>query len=571
MEEQQKPVYCYYNTINGGYVPEMRVAGTKLNEHMQYGKGAYLSVSQNAVLGVDYTKGSEEAWTMQDCVRLNDQYYTMDQFVELVASEIDTKDVELVRSTLDFLRRQRFGEIAPETDLHDALGVSRIKYADRERLRVVDTILFSMGQNFSSRTLPELTGFTFEPREVLTDCLQSYRADVRTLENIVDGTRTLEQERCMKDYGPVGALCAIHGINGDIDSVSVTTAELDAFIDVAQKFIHSVKNSAVITNIDSERVTDRYQHIVDLVNNGVTGICDTHHPELQEKLSEYETLIRCRRQHKKAHDEVYAYYRDGKQPPVDVRKKLPTIPDEKRTLQQLVRTSKELVSWYMNEYPIADIYRALTETVPNEQLPERLQKIQEVLGFNAFAAPVVTQDMLEPHDDMLHIAQYLSDGKSQMIPNKAMEIQIVVLDPETVKPIQRMGVDTKGKWEEMSADVDTVVSKTSTTRYPKSILASLDKMELFQPVIYKGEDRIGVNMSAAEKVSAREGFVLANLFQEHGIEFQTVDTNGEETYLISRETQENYEKVRRMMRRAHLEGKNLPRGVLSAKGQNENA
>lgn len=571
MEEQQKPVNFYYNTINGGYVPEIRPAGTDLSAQIPYGQGAYLSLSPNAALGVDYTQSGENEWKMQDCVRLGDEYYTFDQFVKHVAATIGTKDVELVRSTLDIVRQRALGEIddIDVNALYDKLNIPRYDDLD-ERHRIVDTIVFSHSASFSSATHPELSGFLFEPREVMSGCFQTFKGDVHTLGDIVNGVGTLEQYHRLEKYGSLGAFYRICNI-GDIDRVDVTTEELDKFINAANNFINSVKDTALLENADSTRVTDKFQRTVDLITDYMLDVGNEPHPELEEKLSQYSSLHAQRMADRKAHEEVLSWYRAGKRPPLEVRQKLPTLPEQKRVIDELVRVSKELVDFYITEYPIADVYRALTHNVPEDELSQRVQKIQEVLDVHAFAVPVITQDMLEPTDDALRVAEYVSDGKSKMTPNKAMEIQIVVLNPEKVKPQQRMGVDTKGKWMDMENESDCVFSRTSTTRYPKGILASLDKMELFQPMAYQGKDCIAVNPETARQVSDRERSVLVSLLQKNNVDIQPVTVNGEERYIVTPETRENFEKVKRIMRRAHLESKNLPRGVVPGRVQSENA
>lgn len=574
MTERTDPVYLYYTTVNDSYIPQMRAAGTNLQEQMPYGKGAYLSLSSNARMGVDYTLGQEADWKEQDCVRLGNEYYTMDKFAEHIASVVHTDNIDLVKKTLELVRQKYMGEIPNDVNCYEKLGIVPCTYVHKEAQRVVDAIVFSYGQNFdASATQPQLSGYTFEPRDVLSGNLQTFRVDVKTLpftrqvgekEKLCNGHCSLESQGCLRGYSAVGSFLTIYGI-GDIDRVDPRVCDdQEAFIDKASEFVELISRpSAVFKNIDASQVSDTFKHTVDMVHDYLKPI-----PGAEEKmakyLAEYRSLLVQRKIQRNKHKEYYDLVRQGVPISSELRKELPTIPEMKNVRERLLEMSKLLVTTYIEGMPLADVYRAMTENVADKDLPQRIAKIREVYGFEAFEVPVVTQDMSKPNDQVMKIMDYVTDGKAKPQPNKAMEIQLVVLNPEIIVPTHRMGVDTKGKWEPIeSADKNKTVSRTSVTRFPKKMLAGIDGMEIFQPRMQQGEMRLVANEEALNKLSSREQIVLGHLMEMYRVDFENIGTKDEPICALKKDSVDNFHSAMRVIRRAKLESQNLPRGVVA--------
>lgn len=574
MTERKDPVYLYYTTVNDSCIPQMRPAGTNLEEKMPYGKGAYLSLSSNARMGVDYTLGHEADWKEQDCVRLGNEYYTMDKFAEHIASVVHTDNIDLVKKTLELVRQKYMGEMPDKIDLYEKLGIVPYTYVHKEAQRVVDAIVFSYGKNFSpTATQNQLSGYTFEPRDVLSGNLQTFRVDVKTLpftrqvgekEKLCNGHRSLEEQGCLRGYSAVGSFLTIYGI-GDIDRVDPRVCDdQEAFIDKASEFVELISRpSAVWKNLDASQVSDTFKYTVDMVHDYLKPI-----PGAEEKmakyLAEYRSLLVQRKTQRNKHKDYYDLVRQGVPISSELRKELPTIPEMSNVRERLLEMSKLLVTTYIEGMPLADVYRAMTENVADKDLPQRIAKIREVYGFEAFDVPVVTQDMSKPNDQVLQIMKYATDGKVQPQPNKAMEIQLVVLNPEIIVPTHRMGVDTKGKWEPIeSADKHKTVSRTSVTRFPKKLLASIDGMEIFQPSMQQGEMRLIANEESLNKLSSRQQVVLEHLMEMYRVDFENIGSNANPICALKKDSVDNFHSAMRVVRRAKLETQNLPRGVVA--------
>ncbi len=574
MTERKNPLYLYYTTVNDSYIPQMRAAGTNLEEKMPYGKGAYLSVSPNAQMGVDYTLGQEADWKEQDCVRLGNEYYTMDKFAEYIASVIKTDNIELVKKTLELVRQKYMGEMANDVNYYEKLGIVPYTYVHKEPQRVVDAIVFSYGKNFNpSATQDKLTGYTFEPRDVLSGNLQTFRVDAKSLpftrqvgekSKLCDGVQTLKSQDCLRGYSAVGSFLTIYGI-GDVDRADAHVFDdQEAFIDKASEFVELISRpSAISKNIDASQVSDTFKHTVDMVQEHIKYE-PKDNEELNKRLVEYHALLVQRKMQRKKHKEYYDLVRQGVPISADLRKGLPTIPEMKNVRERLLNLSKALVTEYIEGMPLADVYRAMTENVADKDLPQRIEKIREVYGFEAFEVPVVTQDRSKPDDQQMKIMDYSTDGKAKPQPNKAMEIQLVVLNPEIIVPTHRMGVDTKGKWEPIeSADKHKTVSRTSVTRFPKKMLAGIDGMEIFQPRMQQGEMRLVANEEALNKLSSREQIVLGHLMEMYRVDFENIGTKDEPICALKKDSVDNFHSAMRVIRRAKLESQNLPRGVVA--------
>lgn len=571
MTEQNNPIYLYYTTVNDSYIPQMRAAGTNLNEEMPYGKGAYLSSSANARMGVDYTLINDSDWCEEDCVRLGQEYYTMDKFAEYVASVIKTDDIDLVKKTLDIMRQKYFGDMPSNTDLYDKLGIIPHTNVHKEKQRVVDAILYSYSKNYSpTATTEELRGYTFETRDVLTNFLQTFRVDAHELVKGMkyhNGLLSLETCGCLKNTSAVGSFLRLYDI-GEIDRYDCVPPDIrdnqEKFIDKAGEFIEAISHStALFKNLDTSRVSEKFQANVDKLNDLIRyNPQDELLKKLNEYLTEYRGLLQLRKKQRAKHKAYYDKVRQGIRIPFEERKDLPTLPEMHEVRDKLLKMSSELVKFYIENAPIAEVYQAVTTIEPNNTLNERIERFRTIYNIDSFDVPVITQDMSKPDDLSMKCIEQMSQGKAQPQPNKALEFQLVVLNPESVVPSHRMGMDTKGKWEEItSPNPHKTISRTSVTRVPQKILATLDGMEIFSTSIQQGEMRLIANEEALNKLSSRQQCVLGRLLETHRVDFENIGTEEKPICALKKESIPNFQIAMRAIRRAKLENKNLPRGI----------